>query len=303
MTPTCSDPLMFVPMKALIIYHADCTDGACAAWAARYHCERAGYDCTLVPAEPGRCPDEAFARAWDLVLAVDMCPPADAIGKLAQSASVHVLDHHRTNREAVATCRGIYDETRSGAGLAWDEVPAIVGVPAMPRPWFVDYIEDRDLWRFALPGSKAVNAALSFGQRTVERIQEIAATDTAAAFHEGERILKFQAETVAQVCKHAIVTTRFSFACSAVEQSEIGAALVAAHGLPACIWYTRDTDSGPVAQVSFRSRDGLADVSEVAARLGGGGHRNAAGAVVPLARWFYELCRWLDFLPDVWGAP
>ena len=27
---------------------------------------------------------------------------------------------------------------------------------------------------------------------------------------------------------------------------------------------------------------------------GGGGHRNAAGAVVPLARWFSEMARVLD---------
>lgn len=281
--------------RALILYHADCTDGACAAWSARYHCERAGYTCTLLPAPPAQCPDEAFAQTWDLVLAVDMCPPSDAIAKLAQGACVHVLDHHRTNRELVEQVHGIYDETRSGAGLAWDEVPAIVGVPKLPRPWFVDYIEDRDLWRFDLGGSRAINAALSFGARTVERIAEIAATQRAAdAFAEGEQILKVQAETVAQIVKHALVTTRFTFVCSAVEQSEIGAALVAAHGRPACIWYTRDTDAGPVAQVSLRSRDGLASVSEVAVRLGGGGHRNAAGAVVPLGRWFRELCRWLS---------
>lgn len=157
---------------ALILYHADCTDGACAAWSARYHCERAGYTCTLLPAPPAQCPDEAFAQTWDLVLAVDMCPPSDAIAKLAQGACVHVLDHHRTNRELVEQVHGIYDETRSGAGLAWDEVPAIVGVPKLPRPWFVDYIEDRDLWRFDLGGSRAINAALSFGARTVERIAE-----------------------------------------------------------------------------------------------------------------------------------
>lgn len=288
-------------MNALILYHADCTDGAAAAWAARFHCSFAGYICTLVPAAPGECPPEAFARSWALVIAVDMCPPPEALAKLAQSGSVHVLDHHRTNRETVERW-GVYDEARSGAGLAWDEVPAIIGAARLSRPWFINYIEDRDLWRFALPDSKAVNAALCFGERTVERVSEIAETWTLdEARATGAQILGVQAATVAQVLKHPILTTGFAFVCSAVEQSEIGAALVARYARPACVWYTREGDAGPVAQVSLRSRDDLTDVSDVAARLGGGGHRNAAGAVVPLARWFYELSRHLDL--GILGSP
>lgn len=283
-------------MKALILYHADCTDGAGAAWAARFHCASAGYDCTLIPAAPGQCPDEAFAARWDLVLAVDMCPPYAAIAKLTQACSVHVLDHHKTNRALVEQVRGIYDETRSGAGLAWDEVPGIVGHDPMPRPWFVDYIEDRDLWRWALPDSRAINAALHFGERTPERIRFFheSGLTPAEAGMAGAKILECQEATVAQVTKHPLFGLGFTAVCSAVEQSEIGNALVTAHGMPACVWYTRDDGAGPVAQVSLRSRDDLADVSEVAARLGGGGHRNAAGATVPLARWFRELARMLD---------
>src|SRR4029077_17890731 len=77
----------------------------------------------------------------------------------AKAKSLVVLDHHQT---AEAELVGLkpqngaihFDMERSGIGMAWDHFMG------SRRPWIVNYIEDRDLWRKALPHSDMVNAYL-----------------------------------------------------------------------------------------------------------------------------------------------
>jgi hypothetical protein len=45
--------------------------------------------------------------------------------------------------------------SRAGCQITWDYFFQYV-----PRPWFLDYVADRDLWTWALPNSKAINAAI-----------------------------------------------------------------------------------------------------------------------------------------------
>lgn len=292
-----ADPASEPALRALIIYHADCTDGACAAWAARHHCWRAGFETMLLPTHPGVTPEGAFAEAWAHVFIVDVCIPRADIERLG----AWVLDHHKTNGPLLEGYgRAVFDLNRSGAGLAWDEVQAILwslgcGVrPEQPRPWFVSYVEDRDLWRWALPYSREVNAVLSLGKRAVDDFDQWEPVATKAppwsVVSEGRTILAVESEAVERACRHPLFMSLASVSVvlvtSPLYQSEIGNQLASAHGMPAVIWYLRQDEArGPVAQVSLRSRDDLADVSELAARLGGGGHRNAAGAVVDASKW------------------
>ena len=51
--------------RPLVIYHKDCTDGACAAWAAAHHLGRAGLpEPVLLAAHPDITPEGAFAEEW-----------------------------------------------------------------------------------------------------------------------------------------------------------------------------------------------------------------------------------------------
>ena len=172
--------------RALVIYHKDFTDGACAAWAAAHHLGRAGLpEPVLLAAHPGITPEGAFAEEWAIVFVVDVCIPRADVERLG----AWVLDHHKTNEPLLAGYeRARFDMSRSGAGLAWDEVQAILwglgyGVTQAARPWFVDYVEDRDLWRWALPDSRAINAGPGDGggRRGVPR----AAVDRG---NEGQRV-------------------------------------------------------------------------------------------------------------------
>lgn len=135
--------------KPLVIYHGNCPDGFTAAWVTA----RALRDVELFAAKYGDEPPYETARDRP-VYVVDFSYPRNTLERLCQVASaLQVLDHHKTAEAELAGlpyCK--FDMERSGAGLAWDYFH-----PQTPRPWIVDYVEDRDLWRFKLPNSETVS--------------------------------------------------------------------------------------------------------------------------------------------------
>jgi hypothetical protein len=291
-------------VKIGVIYHRSCSDGACAAWAIERLAE--GHDVTLYPAAPARMPDGVGAH--DLVFVADTCLPAADLARLdaATPLGVWVLDHHLSNRGLLAAhARAVFDLERSGAGLAWDEGARILhelGLRAdrPPRPWLVDYIEDRDLWRHALPHSEAVNTAISARPRTPQAMaalwQELEAHGrdhgVTRLAELGRGVLVGVADAVRVACDTALPFRLGEVVglavASATYPSEIGHGLVARDAL-AAIWYVSGEAGVLMAELSFRSRDDLADARALAESLGGGGHRNASGARVPLGRWLEAL--------------
>jgi hypothetical protein len=139
---------MDAPPFDLCVYHARCYDGACAAWVAR----RRYPDIELCPVTYGTKPPSVTGRR---VLVLDFCYPRDVMVQLRAAAqALVVLDHHKTARDACGDlpfCT--FDMERSGAGMAWDYC-----FPNMDRPWLVNYVEDRDLWRNRLHDTEAVSA-------------------------------------------------------------------------------------------------------------------------------------------------
>lgn len=102
--------------------------------------------------------------------------------------------------------------------------------------------------------------------------------DFATLVLEGAAILKYQAEQVARHVKHAVEIELDGYRVLAVNattlQSEIGEAL--AEGRPfGATWFVRG-DGRKVWSLRSRGPSGI-DVSEVARKMGGGGHPNAAG--------------------------
>ncbi len=252
----------------LVVYHAGCSDGFGAAFAAW----RWDPAVELVPRTHGEAPPEVAGRD---VYVFDFAFDRPTMEALAASArSVLLADHHASAQRELGDlpyCR--FDMNRSGAGLAWDVLH-----PGKPRPWIVDYVEDRDLWRWALPHSREVSAALaSFPMEldTWARLAEEARPEDLVP--EGRAILRFEERQVERLLRLA---TRMEIAGhdvpavnSPVFVSELGHRL--SIGEPfAVVWH--ETADGQRA-FSLRSQpDGL-DVSEIAKGLGGGGHPRAAG--------------------------
>jgi nanoRNase/pAp phosphatase (c-di-AMP/oligoRNAs hydrolase) len=253
------------------VYHGDCPDGFGAAFAAW---KRYGDGADYVPVSHGDPPPKTEGRH---VLMADFAYDRGTTERLAESsASLVVLDHHRSAASELADlpyC--VFDMNRSGAVMAWQYLHET------PVPPLLSYVQDRDLWRHDLPESEEVSAALrahDFDFKTWDSI------DVEQLRVEGRALLRYQRRMVERVAAHAslveILGTSVPTVNSAVLQSELGDVLAAGHPF-AGVWWQ---GSGDMARWSLRSTPGGVDVSLIAARYGGGGHRTAAGFKGPIPK-------------------
>jgi hypothetical protein len=272
-------------------YHAGCPDGFGAAWAVRRAWgEEARY-------EP--CGHDEELRVAELrgatVAFVDMAPgnaPLRALSRVAER--IVVLDHHLSSRDRFEADASLGPELRreghvlhfdlehSGAVLAWRHFHG-----PEPLPEILAYVEDQDLWRFELPRSREVNMAVTAYPRRFDVWDRLAAMPVERLADEGAPILRAQRSEVERALATAqpiwIGGLRLEAVNAPFHRAQIGHELAsrAAHGHAAGAVYRV---SGRRVDVSLYSV-GDFDVAAVAARYGGGGHRNAAGFTVTLESW------------------
>lgn len=291
--------------KALVLYHANCADGFAAAYSAW---EALGDNAEYVPVQYGDAPPDVTGK---LVYILDFSYSPDKV--LAVAASAHyvvLLDHHKTAMEqwgpmlsphpagGASVHRGnldvYFDMERSGAQMAWDWFH--LGVE---RPRMIDHVADRDLWRFALPGTKEVCAALS------SHPQDFKLWDYLSGYQrhielltEGTAILRMQAQNVERIVDDSLrpvqIELRSPEGVYYAEQglaanvreniSEAGNAIAKKSGTFSLTFFIK----GDAAICSLRSI-GDYDVTPIAKKYGGGGHKNAAGFKLPVARFFAEV--------------
>lgn len=292
-----------VAPKAVIFYHSPCTDGSVAEMVARAELEERGFQVLSIPATHG--PEKHaldVPESWhgSTVYVVDFWLPRDVLDRVvACSKAVHVLDHHKTamdehaemvreEREALAAGKParrdgaslvvLLDNDRSGAGLAWDYFHEL---DAKPRPWYINYVEDHDLFRHALPDSEAVSCFVqSIG---LDNIHELPNKTLKEAMHVG-RVIQRQKLAVAEAASKAAVFCEVDGEKAAVINVGFPIAqdvLTYLHrncDVNIAIGYAR---SGGAWRLSVRSTDASRiSAEEFCCRLGGGGHKNAAGATV-----------------------
>ncbi len=281
-------------MRPVLFFHAGCPDGfgaafaAWRAWGEKGRFEPLGHDDELrVPELAGR-----------LVVFADLAPRNDDLRQLLEVADrVVVLDHHLSalqryqgdpsleNLVRMGGHQVVFDLERSGAVLSWEHFH-----PGEPVPDLLRYVEDQDLWRFALPRSREVNAALSSYPREFSVWEELARRPVAELAAEGEPIVRANRIEVQQALRFAhpvaLGSLRMEAVNSTVLRSSIGHELAsrAAHGVPAGLVYRV---VGRTVHATLYST-GDFDVARLAVERGGGGHRNAAGFTVPLEFWLRD---------------
>jgi uncharacterized protein len=264
--------------KALVLYHGNCPDGFGSAWAAWL---ALGNDAEYRPVQYGEAPPDVSGRTLYIL---DFSYPRAALLAMKESAaSLLVLDHHKT---AQADLAGLdfceFDMERSGATMAWDHFCKdnsglwFIDQNIITRR-FVEYLTDRDLWRFRLDRSREVSVAVWSYPRTFETWTKLAQRIDELK-DEGVAILRYQQALVQQICENAEVMKIGGHNVPVVNAtvcfSEVGEALCIRNpGYPFAVYYF---DRPGVRQWGARSRGGF-DVSEVAKSLGGGGHKAAAG--------------------------
>lgn len=302
--------------NVIVIYHGNCADGFTAAWAAwKFFGDDAAYYAGIYQADP---PD---VKGRDVVL-VDFCYKPETLRQMQLSArSILVLDHHKsaaedlpdnslTDDEQLTVLRmdserwtapkswdyfqgcviqdqweGIrkamvyayFDMERSGAGIAWDFFH-----PKDERPALVNHVEDRDLWRFAIPGTREIQATVFSYEYSFTLWDRLAAMDPAELRKEGEAIERKHHKDVAElvrVCQRRMTIAGHDVPVASLPYtlvSDAGHMMANGESFAACYW---DLPDG--RQFGLRSVDGGTDVSKIARYYGGGGHANAAGFKVP----------------------
>jgi oligoribonuclease NrnB/cAMP/cGMP phosphodiesterase (DHH superfamily) len=282
-------------VKHICFYHAGCPDGFGAAWAARHAW---GESALYIPrSHQHEIRAEDYAGDW--VAYVDIAPGNDELLKLAEVAErVTVLDHHVTardgyhadlavvNRVEDLSHEVIFDMTHSGAVLSWQYFS-----DGAPTPPLLRYVEDQDLWNWALPDSEEINAAIGAYPHRFDVWDELANRPIEELAREGASIVRSNRVEVERSLRHAHPITIDGQCLEAVNsrnlRSAIGHELAKrkAFGVEwGCVYrMTGDQVHGSLYSI------GEVDVASVAKQLGGGGHRNAAGFTVTLRRWVDEF--------------
>lgn len=218
------------------------------------------------------------------VFIVDFSYPRDVLEALRSRVSkLVVLDHHKTAEEALRGFPGAhFDMNKSGAVLAWEYFH-----PGVPVPMILQHVQDRDLWRFKLPGTRELHASMLMIGDDMQ-VWDAMAEDSdmgryllTEAVKNGNSILRYEQKKIEDTLKNVKVLPYKGFKAGVLNTttlgSEIGNAICKTKelGVDFALYYFFDIDGKPI--LSFRS-EGDFDVSKLAKELGGGGHKNAAGA-------------------------
>lgn len=287
----------------MVIYHHPCQDGMGAALAAWLRWR----DAKFVPSNYGDAPPDVAGLN---VLIVDFSykrAQLETMGLLA--ASIVILDHHKTaaedlepfrrfadkpHRFTLATVtsmiadlqRGSYpvilasfDMERSGAMMTWN-----FAHPDEPAPELIEAIQDRDLWRFDRPHSEAIASFLRTMPHELTSWAALLEVPFDQLARDAAMMLTYHRALVEMVAKNAesgsidgIDVVRVN--CPYFLASDVGNLLLDRWPeVIAAMW----SDGNGWRHWSLRSRNDRADVSALASKFGGGGHRNSAGFRSPL---------------------
>lgn len=283
----------------LCIHHHPCADGFSAAWAVR---QRFGENVEFFAGVHGEAPPDVTDRH---VILVDFSYKRDVLFQMMeQAASILVLDHHKSAQFDLAgfpvpagtwelhleeTERyrhqspldriGVrFDMNKSGCVMAWDYFH-----PGKPVPQFLLHAQDRDLWRFKLPGTREITATTFSYDYTFENWDHLVAAcessrDKQTIIHEGNALLRQHDKTIRELLpqmQRLMVIAGYAVPAANLPYqyaSDAGHIMSRGERFAATYW-----DDPAYRNFSLRSAANGMDVSQIATEYDGGGHQRAAG--------------------------
>jgi len=277
-------------LPLVMIYHGGgCRDGFCSA----YLVSQVFPNAEFVPANYGDAPPAVTGKQ---VLIADFSYDAETLYGLQNDCigDLVILDHHKTAeprmqafldrcRETnIGTPHVVYDVTKSGAMLTWEYLQ-IQQPPVLPEvpPKLVQYVQDRDLWLWQLPDSRAINEGIRLEPLTfyawdnlkgrVQWLPSMVRNVGVTVKKRNQQIIDSHVSHAETVMFHGHEVMIVN--CTVDLASEICGAL--AVDRPFAMTYF-DTATGDRVYSLRSSPTGL-DVAEIAKVYGGGGHKHAAG--------------------------
>jgi oligoribonuclease NrnB/cAMP/cGMP phosphodiesterase (DHH superfamily) len=223
------------------------------------------------------------------VYVVDFCYKGKFIASLcAQAKEVVVLDHHGESTDndldgfTADNLIVVNDTKHAACVVAWmflneadDEY----------TPSILKFIEDMDLWKWALPNSSLVSAYLDSVEPSIEAYFPLISGEMSLGdvLDRGQAVLDYKNKTMDILEKQAVLMDIAGYKVPAVNCSDPSIVSYLGNRLAkdqpfAATWYLQ-----PNGKLKFSIRsitgEGLPGISvrEVAQKFGGGGHPNASG--------------------------
>ncbi len=272
---------MDTPLKDIVvIHHSPCPDGFTAAYVAwRKFGDKASY----VPASHGQQPPEGLDGKE--VYVIDFSYTKETMQLIERKAkSLTVLDHHKTAEDAVRSLKDFrFALDYSGAGLAWQYF-----FPDHAMPKIVQYIQEGDLNRSTLPFTYEIERVIyatpfTFDAFTILDDQletpELFEAFVAKGKAYGEHFKRL-ADTIAESAELVSFEGYEVYAANVpgVFKHEIAMQLCEKYKKPFGLVWRQLADG--TKRISLRSREDV-DVTEIAKKYGGGGHKNAVAFNIP----------------------
>lgn len=282
--------------KTYVLYHASCMDGKMAAFVAMEHFKQHNIEATYIPVQYNTpFPEIELDKETEIYILDFSYDRVTLVGIHQKVKKLVVLDHHKT---AEAALRWLpfahFDMEKSGATLAWEYFH-----PGKEAPDLVKYVEDRDLWRFKLPGTRSLfeslvtRGALSgeldekgnvFSKYIEENYVDGGFDDL---IREGEILEKYrdnQIKALGNPSSKKVLITTFQDKTVGVFNtthfiSESGSVVYSNLDVDFSMSYFLLPEGNWV--FNLRSKAGGVDVSAICKLYGGGGHHNAAGFSLP----------------------
>jgi uncharacterized protein len=274
--------------KAIAVYyHGNCPDGFGGAYAAwKKLGQKADYIPLLwqnVTSEETEAPTVYF---------IDFTPEALIKKFKAEGKKIIIIDHHISAKPHLLLAdESLFDINMSGAGLSWRHFH---GKKKLPK--LLAHVQDQDIWTFKLRGTKEINKAIAlrdFDFKVWQKLED-EMNDSAkykALLNLGANLLKMNDVEVSVIIsegiREALLDGKKAYVVNCPINESIIGNTMAKDGALGIIWAER---RGGVIKVSLRSTGNI-DVSKIAKKYGGGGHKNASGFILKSindAPWTYK---------------
>lgn len=261
--------------KTLCIYHGNCADGFTSAWIVR----------------------QALDNNVDFYAGFYQNPPPDVIDKIVyivdfsykrpimedivrKAKKVIHIDHHDTAIKDMAGFEAdnfetLYSHanTESGAMLTWRYF-----YPDKEVPVIVKHIDDRDRWKFLIPGTKEIQSNIFSYDYTFENWDMLMTQAIPQQITEGVAIERKHHKDIKELA--GVVVRRMNIDGHIIPVANVPYMLgsdmchLLAKGEPFSAYYYDKTDR---REFGLRSEEGGLHVGNIAVKYGGGGHEHAAG--------------------------